>query len=161
MREWIKQLLIKWKYKHVTIMRNVDILAPNITFGNNVKIHPNVQVFGGGSIEIGDNVGIGRDTIIYANYKIVIGENSLIAGQCYIIDSDHGIARNELIQEQPMKSKPIIIGKDCWIAAGAKILKGSYIADGTVIGAGSIVNGDTDEYGIYAGVPYKKIGERL
>lgn len=50
---------------------------------------------------------------------------------------------------------PIRIGEDVWIAAGCKILKGSVINDGAIIGAGSVVKGMIPKNGIAVGVPAK------
>lgn len=53
------------------------------------------------------------------------------------------------------------IGNDVWIGDEVTILGGVSIADGSVIGAGAVVIKDTEPYGIYAGVPAKKIGSRF
>ena len=36
---------------------------------------------------------------------------------------------------------PIIIGKNCWIGAGAIILKGSKIGNNCTVGAGAVIKG--------------------
>jgi len=53
------------------------------------------------------------------------------------------------------------IGNDVWIGANVSICQGVYIADGAVVGTGTLVNKDLEPYGIYAGVPAKKIGSRF
>ena len=84
-----------------------------------------------------------------------IGDNTSIAGQCYIIDSNHGIAKDRLIREQPMDSAPegISIGNDVWIAAQCTVLKGARINDHAVIGAQSLVNGEIPEGAVCFGTP--------
>lgn len=95
------------------------------------------------NIEIGNNVGISGATI-YARKGIKIGDNTLIGGNVKILDNDfHPIdveARNLDIKEK-IKTKEVIIGRDCFIGANSLILKGSKIGDGCVIGAGSVVTG--------------------
>lgn len=54
-----------------------------------------------------------------------------------------------------------MIGNDVWIGDEVTILGGVSIADGTVIGAGTVVVKDTEPYGIYVGIPAKKIGSRF
>lgn len=54
-----------------------------------------------------------------------------------------------------------IIGSDVWIGDEVTILGGITVADGTIIGAGAVVTRDTEPYGIYAGVPARKIGSRF
>ena len=55
----------------------------------------------------------------------------------------------------------ISIGNDVWIASGVKIMQGVTIGDGAIIGAGSLVTQDVEPYGVYAGVPAKKIRLRF
>lgn len=55
----------------------------------------------------------------------------------------------------------IYIGNDVWIGEDVKILGGIKIGDGAIIGAGAIVTKDLEPYGIYAGIPAKKIGSRF
>lgn len=53
------------------------------------------------------------------------------------------------------------VGNDVWIGANVSICQGVHIGDGAVVGAGALVNKDLESFGIYAGVPAKKIGERF
>ena len=54
---------------------------------------------------------------------------------------------------------PVRIGKNCWIGAGAVILPGVTIGDGTVIGAGSIVTKDIPSYVVAVGNPCRVLRE--
>lgn len=57
---------------------------------------------------------------------------------------------------------PCVIGHEVWIGADAIILPGCQrIGNGAVIGAGSIVTRDIDDFSIVAGNPARVIGERL
>ena len=163
LKRMLYQYYVKKKYKiknTINVYGKVQLDNPNIIFGNNVSLYSGVQIWGDGQIKLGDNVAIGKDTIIFAHGPMFIGNDTAIAAQCYIIDSDHGIKRSQLIREQGLESQSIYIGNDVWIGAGSKILKGSYISNGSVIGAMSLVKGHTDPYSINVGIPTKKIGER-
>lgn len=137
-------------------MGKIYINARNVKIGKNVTFYPGVYLWGQ-DIEIGDNVDIGIGTVIYSKNGIRIGNNTSIAGQCYIIDSNHGVAKDRLIREQPMDSVPggIHIGNDVWIAAQCMILKGAHINDHAVIGAQSLVNTEIPENAIAFGSPAK------
>ncbi len=113
------------------------------------------MLFGDGLIDIGDNVDIGNGTVIYASKAggVTIGKNTLIAAQSYIIDTDHGTQAGELIRNQENTVLPVVIGEDVWIAAGCKVLKGSQIHDGAVIGAASLVKGEIPKNAIAVGIP--------
>lgn len=111
-------------------------------------------------IRIGENTTVGYHTYLFASAGISIGDNCLIAPFVYLVDSDHSIDRQELINRQPNQTAPISVGNDVWIGTGAKILKGVTIGDGAVIAAGALVKDDVAPYTIVGGIPAKKISER-
>ena len=45
------------------------------------------------------------------------------------------------------------LGDRVWIASGAKVIGPIFLANGTVVGANAVVNKDTDENAVVAGVP--------
>jgi acetyltransferase-like isoleucine patch superfamily enzyme len=112
------------------------------------------------SISIGRGTVLGAHTFVYASEKITIGEDCLIAPFVYLVDSDHQVAADRRICEQPMTTAPIRIGDDVWIATGAKILKGVTIGDGAVIAAGAVVKHDVAPGEIVGGVPSRPLGRR-
>jgi acetyltransferase-like isoleucine patch superfamily enzyme len=71
------------------------------------------------------------------------------------------MGKSQLINQQKHTSEPINIGNDVWIGANSTILKGVNIGDGAVIAAGAVVTKDVGAYTIVAGVPARKIGERI
>lgn len=140
----IKYLPIKFIYHpkgFVHVLGKVYLNNPNILFGKNVTLYPNVHIFGSGKVTIMDNVSIGDGTIICAAEDIVIGKNTMIAAQCYIIDCNHGMHLGEYMSEQPLSIHPTKIGENVWLGCGCKILAGSVISDGAVIGAGTVLSG--------------------
>ncbi len=112
------------------------------------------------TIAIGNNTTVGYHTFIFSSEKITIGNDCLIAPFVYLVDSDHQIERDQLINEQANQTSPINIGNDVWIGTGAKILKGVTIGDGAVVAAGAVVSQNIGPYEIFGGVPAKKIGKR-
>lgn len=159
-RKWrikVFRLYTKNKKANVNIVGKMTLINPNIKVGNNVTFYPDVMLFGDGLIEIGDNVDIGNGTIIYASKGggIKIGNKTMIAAQCYIIDCDHGIKVNIPIRGQANTVKSIEIGENAWLAAGVKILKGSKVGNGAVIGANSVVKGEIPDNAIAVGAPAK------
>lgn len=136
-REACFQKHIGQKIPGLNIYGAVKIINYNIRAGKNLKLYPDVMIFGDGPIRIGNNVDIGNGTILYAskNGGITIGDDTRIAAQSYIIDMDHGMKKGSKMSGQENTVEPIFIGNDVWIAANCTILKGSTIGDGAVIGA--------------------------
>lgn len=75
----------------VTLLGKVYLHNPNIKFGENVVLYPGVHIFGQGKVTLGNNVSIGDGTIICAAKDIQIGNDTMIAAQCYILDCNHGM----------------------------------------------------------------------
>ncbi|GFN29862.1 acyltransferase [Paenibacillus xylaniclasticus] len=110
-------------------------------------------------IVIGDRVGISGATI-YARKSITIGDNTNIGGNAKILDNDfHPLeieARNLDIKEK-IGSRPITIGRNCFIGCNSLILKGTVLGDGCVVGAGAVVSGVFEDNCVIAGNPAKVI----
>lgn len=112
------------------------------------------------SIQIGASTTVGYHTFIFASDSIQIGRDCLIAPFVYLVDSNHQIARDQLINEQPNSSAPIVIEDGVWLASNVTILKGVRIGEGAVIAAQSVVNCNVPAFEIWGGSPARKIGER-
>ncbi len=119
----------------------------------------------GAYIHIGNHVGISGATI-YAREGIVIGDFTDIGGNVKILDNDfHPIdaeTRNRLTIEgggesDLVPSRPIKIGRNCFIGVNSIILKGTELGDGCVVGAGSVVAGKFPANSVVAGNPAKVI----
>jgi acetyltransferase-like isoleucine patch superfamily enzyme len=114
-----------------------------------------------GSIEIGDHASLNDYVILLGRGGITIGSDVRIAAHAMVVSFDHNFDDpTQLIRMQGVTKKPVIIEDDVWIGAGAKILGGSHIAKGCVIGANAVVKGKTVPYGIYVGSPARLIRQR-
>ena len=111
-------------------------------------------------IIIGPNCGFNRYTLIDASLHVEFKEGARIGPHCYITDHDHGTKAGEMVMHQPLREAPTIIGRDVWLGAGVKVLKGVTIGDGAIVGAGSVVVKDVPSHAIVAGVPARVLGER-
>lgn len=158
-RKALCQKLTKKGKNRPNVLGKCYIQVKDLILGKNVTLYPGAYLWGN-DIRIGDNVDIGINTIIYGRECVKIGNNTSIAALCYIIDSNHGTTKEELIREQGMETKPIEIGDDVWIGAQCMILKGSKIGNGAVIGANSLVNSEIPPYAIAYGTPARVHGFR-
>lgn len=109
---------------------------------------------------IGENSRIGFATIMNGGCDITIGENVLISGFVYLQTSSHQKSRCKKIMEQGFDHAPIVIEDDVWIGAHSSILPGVTLREGSIVGANSVVNKDTEKFSIVAGSPAKLISHR-
>jgi virginiamycin A acetyltransferase len=137
------------------------IVSADVTIDSFVKIK---FVGGSGDIEIGESSFINSGCVLYSGNGIRIGKNVLIAANCTFAPVNHEYkSRDKLIIEQRFRPSKggIVIEDDVWIGAGTIILDGSHIKRGCVIGAACVVNGPTEEYGVYVGNPLKLVKYRV
>lgn len=111
-------------------------------------------------LNIGSYVTIGQGTIISIKDHLIIGDYTLIGPYVQITDNNHQTNRDNLIKYQRASIKPIVIGQDCWIGSGARILAGVRIGNGAVIGANAVVTHDVPAFAIVGGVPARLIRYR-
>lgn len=113
----------------------------------------------GATITIGNNVGISGATI-YARKGIYIGDNTIIGGNCKILDNDFHPTDAEARladDKRQIGTKEIRIGNNCFIGCNSIILKGTVLGKNCVVGAGSVVSGTFEDNCLIAGNPAKTI----
>lgn len=165
LRNWYYKSALAYCGNNVHIDKNVVFMRfpKNISVGSDAVVKEGARICScnqTATISVGERTTVGYHNFIFASEKIEIGNDCLIAPFVYIVDSDHNIAKDKLINQQGNKTAPIKIGNDVWIGTGASILSGVTVGDGAVIAAGSIVNSDVEPYTIVGGVPAKKIKDR-
>ncbi len=113
------------------------------------------------ALEIGDGTFIGHDCSFVVANSVTIGRHCLLAGGVSIRDSDgHPVdarGRRENHGPAPESIRPVVIGDDVWIGAGARILKGVTIGDRAIVGAGAVVTKDVPSDSVAAGNPARII----
>lgn len=92
-------------------------------------------------LEFGDMVYLNSDCKVVCRKSIKIGDNTIFGPNVYIYDHDHVFDTENGVKRKEFKCSDIVIGKNCWIGAGAIILRGTHIGDNCVVGAGSVVKG--------------------
>lgn len=151
--------------EHVFIEHDVRLMRypRNLRIDDDVVLKEGARVCAcnaGATIHIGARTTVGYHVFIFASSSIQIGADCLIAPFAYLVDSDHGIARDLRINQQPNVSRPIVIGDDVWIGTGVRVLAGVTVGEGAVLAAGAVVKDDVPPYAIVGGIPARVIGER-
>jgi acetyltransferase-like isoleucine patch superfamily enzyme len=114
-------------------------------------------------LKIGNNTGISA-TAIVCHTSIEIGDNIHIGGNCVIYDTDfHDLdyTKRTMVPEDysGVIKKPVVIKNNVFIGAHSTILKGVIIGEGAIIGAGSVVTKDIPAGEIWGGNPAKFISK--
>lgn len=128
------------------------------TLGKNVNIER--KAYFTPRLKVGDNSGIGINSEIYG--PVEIGENVLMGPEVVIYTNGHQFKDvNKTIMSQGFtEDEPVIIGNDCWIGRRVMVMPGVTIGNGSVIGAGAVVTRDIPPFSVAVGVPAKVIKSR-
>ena len=146
----------------VIAIYNEMIIEDNVTIGSNCEIGHGHTPLKNTPVHIGSNTAILPGVSIDTTGGIDIGKNVIITKEVVIYTHEHNFKRDQLIITQGITHVPgTTIGDDVYIGYHSTILGGVKIASGAVIGAMSIVTKDVSEYSIVAGSPAKKIGDRV
>ena len=116
---------------------------------------------GGGNVHFGKYVYANFNLTMVDDTHIYVGDYTMLGPNVTIATAGHPILP-ELREKMYQYNMPVRIGRKCWIGAGAVILPGVTIGDGTVIGAGSVVTKDIPANVVAVGNPcmvLREIGE--
>lgn len=123
------------------------VLSGNVTIGNYVHINPFTGIYAGkAGVTLEDFVNISSRNVIYA------------------VSDDYSGAymTSPLLPEvvTNIQQAPVHVCKHVIVGTGCTILPGVTIGEGCAIGAMSLVKHSCEPWGIYVGVPCKRIKER-
>lgn len=111
------------------------------------------------TIELGRHTYVGHGSTIAAYDSIRIGDHTLVADLVSIRDYNHGFARDVPPDSVPGESKPIVLGKNCWLGSKATIVAGVSLGDNVVVGANSVVTHSFGANLVIAGCPARVVRE--
>jgi acetyltransferase-like isoleucine patch superfamily enzyme len=172
--------------KGVVFGRNMTLRHPHkIRIGDHVVIDDNVVLDAKGDhnqgITIGDNVYIGRNTIVYCkDGDIVIRSKANISSNCQLFSSNRlEVGAGTVVgafsyflsggnydstsaipfadQEVHPSKGPLLIGANSWIGAHVTITDASTIGEHCIVGAGAVVNRPIPPNSVAVGVPARVV----
>lgn len=130
-------------------------------FGENAEFRMGAYAVQCSNIKIGKNVVIRPNCVLMASQDSVIDiENDVLVGSgVHIYVSNHRFDDVSLpiYHQGHSPSEAVKIKEGSWIGAGAIILPGVTIGKNSVVGAGSIVTKNVEDFTVVAGNPAKLI----
>lgn len=154
-KKWKQEIQDVWKLNQTMPYSDeynelLNKLIPNK--GKNVDIRTPITGVNLQKVKVGNNVIIMNGSLMMASGGITIEDDTMIAANVRLISNNHDLDKRSVIT-----CKPILIKRNCWIGAGATILRGITIGENSVVGAGSVVTKDVPDNVIVAGNPAKII----
>lgn len=138
--------------------------SKNISIGSNVRIDDFCLL--SGNIEIKNNVHISAFSALYGGGKITIGNYCGCSVRSTLISASDDFSGNFMIgatipeEYRNVTYGNIILDDYVQLGAGSIVLPNVRICKGSVTGAGTLINKDLAEWGIYVGTPAKLIKKR-
>lgn len=139
----------------------------NIVIGDNVRIDDFcVLSAGAGGILIGSHIHVAVYSALIGAGKITLSDFSNISSRVSIYSSNDDYSgasmTNPTIPKEftDVQHADVVIGRHVIIGSGSVVLPGVELEQGVAIGALSLVNRSCQAFGVYSGVPAKRIKER-
>ena len=124
--------------------------------GHGLGIGAPVYLDYGVHTHIGDEVYLNFGVVLLDVCEIRIGHRTQIGPHAQLLAADH--PREAAVRAEGLETgKPVTVGADCWIGAGALILPGVTIGDGAIVGAGAVVTRDVAPGATVAGNPARPL----
>ena len=103
-------------------------------------------------MRIGKNVYIGGNLLGMCRGGIEIEDDAMLAANVSLVSNNH-----DLYDRAVLLCRPVKVCKGAWIGAGAQIMPGVRVGKYAVVGAGSIVTKDVEDYQVVVGNPARPI----
>ncbi len=125
-------------------------------FGPSSFIQPPFRCDYGSFIGVGERVFINYDCTILDCGHVTIGDGVQIASGVQLLAADHP-REPELRAEGLELGRPVVIGDNAWVGAGAIVCPGVTVGRDTIVGAGSVVIRDIPAGVVAAGNPCRVV----
>lgn len=163
----VKELLNGWILFRLMCLAKIPSQKYRIMLLKNVfqmDIADRVVIYSWDIIRAPWNISVGEGTIVGSKVSIdgrnfvTIGKNVNISTGINIYTEQHDM--NDPYFRSLSSGGEVIIADRAWISSHTIILPKVHVKEGAVLASGAVATKDLDAYGIYGGVPCKKIGER-
>lgn len=154
--------------ENVRISRKASIHNPaGLHVGSNVRIDDFCVISAGTEgIDIGSFVHVAVFSALIGAARITVHDFANLSSRVSVYSSNDDYSGRTLTnptvprEYTGVEHSPVTIGRHVIIGSGCVVLPGVHIADGAAVGSLSLVREDCQAFGIYAGVPARRIGDR-
>jgi putative colanic acid biosynthesis acetyltransferase WcaF len=125
--------------------------------GQGVVVKPRVNVKYPWHLTIGNHAWIGEGVWLDSLAPIRIGANACLSQGVMVETGNHDWTKPTF----DLFVREVVIGDGAWAAVRSLLLPGATLASHAVLGAGSVLAGATEPYGVYVGVPARRVKDRV
>ena len=103
-----------------------------------------------------DQVTAGDGAEIYNPAPVTLGSHAILSQGAYVCGATHDYNDDAF----PLLAYEMSIGAYAWVCARASVGPGVNVAEGAVLGLGSVATRDLEAWTVYAGNPAAKVKDR-
>jgi acetyltransferase-like isoleucine patch superfamily enzyme len=153
----IKLNYIDLELNYLKGKKDVDAI---IYKGIDLRIHGNVKILNSQKLVVGDYVRIGEGCYFNCSGGLEIGDNVQLSRNILIYTNSHDIESSCIPYDDEYVQRPVKIGHSVWIGMNVTIAPGTEIGEGAVIGMGTVVSGIIPPNAIVVGQKHRIINYR-
>jgi maltose O-acetyltransferase len=145
------------------IRRFIYLLYSFLLFRKKVNVTGYFTVGNLNNLVLGENVTINGGVYISARNKVIVMDDVILSHRCMLLDAgfDAALFLGNTPPVYKYVESTITIGKCAWIGAGAIILPGVHVGEGSIVAAGSVVTKNVPDGSLVAGNPARIIKMRF
>jgi acetyltransferase-like isoleucine patch superfamily enzyme len=152
-----------WCYSSFSCLHQCSQRARAVRVGHDTGIYNGTFFDLGpeGEVEIGNYCTL-VGAIISTNSRVVIHDYSFLAHEVVLADSfaaippaSRGEERHPYFYRGP---SVVVVGENSWVGARAVLLSGAQLGEGSIVGAGAVVDFAVPPYAVVAGNPARVVG---
>jgi putative colanic acid biosynthesis acetyltransferase WcaF len=125
--------------------------------GPTCHFYPKARIWAPWNLICEDKVSVGDDAELYNPAPLYMASHAIVSQGAYICGATHEYNDPAF----SLIAFPMRLGAYSWVCARAVVHPGVNVGDGAILGLGAIATRDLEPFGIYAGVPARKVKERL
>lgn len=137
-------------------IRKLFYIILGMKIGKGSRLNMKVIVWYPWKISMGSHTVVNEYTLLDGRGGLSIGDSCSLSMWSVVYTASH-YSNSDCFQYYTKRTE---IGDCCWICARSIILPGSKLQDRTIITAGSIYKGESEEAGVYCGNPAVLIRKR-
>ena len=142
---------LPWHRARIAILRRWGA-----SISGSATLYHGYQIRRADRLRIGDRSIVGDHAILDARGGLRIGSDVNLSTAVNIWTAQH--AWND--PEFAFESGEVVIGDRAWLSARVTVLPGVTIGEGAVVAAGAVVTRDLEPWGLYGGIPARRLHDR-
>lgn len=149
-------ILASWTPPQFRGWRRLLLRAFGARVAPTADIYSSAQIWLPSNLELGEFTNLGPAANVYCMDKITLEAYASVSQRAHLCAGTHDIDDPHF----QLVTRPIVIGKNAWVAAEAFVGPGVRIGEGAVLGARAVTFTDLDSDTVYIGNPAKAVRRR-